>query len=162
MNLLITDTNIFIDLEDGRLIQHLFSLSIGIGTPDLLFEDELREQHANLLERGLQLIELTSNTLLQIPVLGKKYRKTSRLDLIALAAAKQENCPLVTGDMNLRHAAKKENVEVYGTLWICERFVTQKLISIDQLEAAYHRMRSTDRRLPSDLIVEQLARLRLR
>lgn len=74
MHLLISDTNIFIDLEEGRLIQHLFSLSVTIGVPDLLYEDELRLQHADLLTRGLELIELTSDTLLHITVLGKAPR----------------------------------------------------------------------------------------
>lgn len=42
MQLLIRDTNIFIDLEEGELMQFLFLLPNRIGVPDLFSNDELR------------------------------------------------------------------------------------------------------------------------
>ena len=50
MPLLISDTNIFIDFQEGKLLEELFQLTATIGVPDLLFEDELREQHEHLLD----------------------------------------------------------------------------------------------------------------
>ena len=53
MALLISDANIFIDFEDGGLLEALFRLPESVGVPDLLFEDELRDQHAHLVDQGL-------------------------------------------------------------------------------------------------------------
>ena len=60
MALLISDTNIFIDFEDGGLLQALFRLPESVGVPDLLFDDELRDEHAHLLDHGLVLVELSA------------------------------------------------------------------------------------------------------
>lgn len=160
MTLLISDTNIFIDFEEGELIDELFCLAYTLGVPDLLYEDELREQHADLLARGLKLLELDAQGLSRIMKLGRLYPQPSRLDLAALVTAEQNNCALVTGDRNLRRAAKSEGIQVYGTLWICEQLVHEEVISVERLALAYKRMRERGRRLPKDVITAQLRTLR--
>lgn len=57
--LLVSDANIFIDLEEGRLIKHLFCLPYQFIIPDILFYEELDEQHKYLLDDGLKLAELS-------------------------------------------------------------------------------------------------------
>ncbi|MPW51138.1 DUF3368 domain-containing protein, partial [Moraxella catarrhalis] len=52
--MLISDANIFIDLDCCGLTALMFSLPYRFCTPDVLFERELRRQHANLLQMGLQ------------------------------------------------------------------------------------------------------------
>ncbi|MCB9540305.1 MAG: DUF3368 domain-containing protein [Myxococcales bacterium] len=159
MALLVSDANIFIDFEDGGLLDVLFGLDETIGVPDLLFEDELRAQHWGLLDRGLVLIELSAETVERVTLLATRYRHPSRLDLAALAAAQQEMCALLTGDRHLRRAAEREGVEVHGTLWLAERLVVRGLLSVSQLSAAYRQMRARGRRLPWDEVGRQLARL---
>lgn len=159
MALLVSDANIFIDFEDGGLLDVLFGLGETIGVPDLLFEDELRAQHWDLLDRGLVLIELSAETLQYVATLSARYRRPSRLDLAALAAARQEACPLLTGDRHLRRAAEQEGVEVHGTLWLAERLVVDGLVSVSELATAYRQMRAHGRRLPWDEVDRQLARL---
>lgn len=92
--------------------------------------------------------------------LAKLYRKPSRLDLAALALAEQEGCPLLSGDRHLREAAEAERVEVHGTLWLAERLVRAKLVSLSELTRGYARMKDAGRRLPWDAVDQQLARLR--
>lgn len=159
MTLLISDANIFIDFEDGGLLEALFRLPEAIAVPDLLFEDELREQHVNLIEHGLVLVELTEETLDRVLELGGRYSKPSRIDLAALAAAEQEACPLLTGDRNLRAAAQAEGIEVHGTLWVTERLVAAGFISVEALRGAYAKMKASDRRLPWADVEQQLKRL---
>ena len=160
MPLLISDANIFIDFEEGELLEEMFQLGDTIGVPDLLFEDELREQHEHLLDRGLELMELRQDAVRRVVKLAAVYRRPSRLDLAALALAEQEQCPLLTGDKHLRKAAQTENVDVHGTLWLSERLVVEGIVTAEELGEAYRKMKASDRRLPWDDAEHQLKRLR--
>jgi predicted nucleic acid-binding protein len=162
MSLLISDANIFIDFEIGGLTNELFSLPDTIGVPDLLYAEELQEQHEGLLRLGLLLMELTSQGIQRTAELAAVYRRPSRLDLAALALAEQERCRLLTGDKDLRTAAEAEGVDVRGTLWLCERLVLEKITTIDRLETAYLEMKNRNRRLPWKEVDQQLRDLRQR
>lgn len=146
--LLISDANILIDLEDGDLITELFKLPYQFQVPDMLFVDELEADHGYLLEHGLQLGELTSESMAEVEALVHRYKQPSRYDCFALVLAKQEGCPLLTGDQNLRKAAEQENVEVKGTLWIVETMIVHQVISIESARIAYTKMKASGRRLP--------------
>lgn len=60
MQLLISDANILIDLEEGDLFDVLFQLPYRFCVPDILFAEELEAQHSHLVEMGLALRELDS------------------------------------------------------------------------------------------------------
>lgn len=159
MPLLISDANIFIDLEEGDLLAELFRLPHEIMTPDILYEEELDEQHNHLLEMGLKLGELTSDTMLYAYRLIETYRDPSSNDCFAMALARQEQCPLLTGDNALRTAADSEGIEVRGTLWVVESLVTQGVVTKTQAESAYNRMKAAGRRLPWKQAFERLGNL---
>ncbi|TFW72331.1 DUF3368 domain-containing protein [Methylotenera oryzisoli] len=148
MQVLISDANILIDLEEGLLIDKIFELPFVFKIPDVLFEEELSEQHHHLIALGLQLGELTGESLIKVFALIEQYPQPSRNDCLALALAKQENCPLITGDKNLRKAAETEEVQVYGTLWLVECLVQHSIINKLQAHSAYERMEQYGRRLP--------------
>ncbi|MCX7097659.1 MAG: DUF3368 domain-containing protein [Methylococcales bacterium] len=154
--LLISDANILIDLEDGGLITELFQLPFEFQVPDLLFVDELEADHGYLLAHGLQLGELTPESMKEAEMLVKKYKQPSRYDCFALVLAKQQACPLLTGDQNLRKAANQEDVEVKGTLWLIETMTKHRVINVEVARLAYQRMRQKGRRLPWDLAENQL------
>jgi len=159
MQVLISDANILIDLEEGRLLETLFHLPWQIRTPDLLFADELEEQHGNLLEQGLQLGELTPAGIADAETLAQHYPRISRYDAAALALARQDRCPLITGDSDLRDAAEAEKVVVAGTVWLVEAMVHHGLISIANARVAYRHMEAAHRRLPWDRAHRRLAEL---
>jgi len=54
MLLLISDANILMDIEVGDLVAPMFSLGYQFVVPDVLYYEELEEQHAHLLDMGLQ------------------------------------------------------------------------------------------------------------
>lgn len=159
MQLLISDANILIDLEEGELIEQLFQLPFKFSIPDILFEEELDEQHGYLVDLGLKLKGLSGESMLYGMELTQRYTNPSRNDCFALALAKQENCPLLTGDKALRCAAANEAVMVQGTLWVVEQLVRQQLVSIDQARSAYEKMKQAGRRLPWALAETKLAEL---
>lgn len=158
--LLISDSNILIDIEEGGLTASMFSLEYDFAVPDVLYVEELHDQHPHLIEMGLQSRALDGNVIARVVELVEKYRKPSRNDLLALALAEHENCPLLTGDKFLREASNAEGVDVKGTIWLVEQMVIQGKITVGVAEKAYEQMRKANSRLPWDLVEQSLDNLR--
>lgn len=156
MQLLISDANIIIDIEAGKLVNQMFRLEYRFGVPDVLFDLELREQHGHLVTLGLEVMEVKPEAVRYAETLGERYRSAGALDLLALALARQECCPLLSGDKALRQAAKKEGVDVRGTIWLVGEMLQTKVVSRKQAKAAYAAMLNDGRRLPEDEIKKQL------
>ena len=129
---------------------------------DTLFEEELRTDHPELPRLGLKLLELRAATVLYAERLIEKYRSlgASINDLLALALAWQEKCPLLTGDGRLRTAGQTEGIDIHGTLWLIEQMVNARTISVRQAEAGCEKMRGAGRRLPWDEVEQQLRALK--
>ena len=156
MQLLISDANILIDMEEGQLLALMFRLPFEFRVPDLLFFDELEEQHAHWLDYGLQLGTLSGESVRRVSQLTHKYPKPSRNDCMALVLAQQEKCPLLTGDRDLRQAAELEGIMVQGSIWLVEQLVTHRIISLDAARQSYQRMERNGRRLPWKLAYQRL------
>lgn len=159
MLLLISDANILIDLDTGGLLAPMFSMDCRFAVPDVLYHEELMEQHAGLLDMGLESMTLSGELVAEVELLVQRYRRPGRNDLFALALAACEICPLLTGDKDLREAAEAEGVEVRGTLWLVTEMVRSQKISAQVARAAYQRMRDSGRRLPWELAEQMLAEL---
>lgn len=153
---LISDANILFDIEDGRLTPILFQLSFVLLIPDVLFIEELGTRYQHLVEQGLRLSELSSHAVNNAYHLVNRYNRVSRHDCFALALAKQENCPLLTGDRSLRKAAKRERIPVMGTIWLVEQMILEGKLTRTQAQQAYDKMKASDRRLPWDKVEESL------
>ena len=148
MLLLISDANILMDVEIGDLVASMFSLGYQFAVPDVLYHEELEEQHAHLLDMGLQIRRLSSKSLERVQTLSQTYAKPGRNDLFALALAEVEKCPLLTGDAALRQVAETEQVEVRGTVWLISAMLRERRITVTVARAALHKMRVNGRRLP--------------
>jgi predicted nucleic acid-binding protein len=146
--LLVSDTNIIIDLETGDLIDELLALQDEVGVPDVLFHEELAAQHGYLEQAGLRILALEGETMMRAFQLSGLYQKPSRNDLMALALAEQESGVLLTGDQDLRHVAETEQVPVHGTIWIIGQMIDAALITPERANSAYEAMYRNSRRLP--------------
>ena len=98
--LVISDANVLIDIECGRLTALMFRLEHRFAIPDVLYDAELHEQHPGLLRRGLRRMELSGDSVRYVESLSSDARSkgVGRNDLFALALAKQENCTLLEHD----------------------------------------------------------------
>lgn len=151
MLLLISDANILMDVEAGDLVTPMFSLNYKFAVPDILYYEELEEQHSHLLDLGLEVRTLPSESVERVQFLSQIYKKPSRNDLFALALAEKEMCPLLTGDSALRSAAETEKVEIKGTIWLLEEMVREQRITRSVGKASIERMRNNGRRLPWEI-----------
>lgn len=158
MSLLISDTSVLIDIEHGRLTGAMFSLPWQFAVPDVLFIEELADQHAHLLQLGLISKSLNSNLVSKAYELRQQYTQTSVNDLLALMLAKYENCQLLTSDKALRQVATKLNVEVHGTLWLVDQMIEQKKIKLEVARMGFQCMRNSGSRLPWEEIEKLLTK----
>lgn len=149
MLLLISDANILIDMEAGELMERLFQLPMQFAMPDILYWEEIEPGTPGLEHLGLQVLEISSDYVAYAAGLPAKYGSNpSPNDYLALALAKQEGCPLLTGDQDLKQAAQGEDVPVMGTIWLLRSLVENKLLDVDQALVALEQMKIKKRRLP--------------
>ncbi len=158
--LLVSDANIFIDFESAGLLAELFQLPHEIVVPDVLYEQELAEQHADLLELGLRKQSLNEAQVAESYSLQARYKGPSAMDLLSLTLAKSLQCPLVTGDRRLREAAESEGLQLLGTLSLMEHLFIAGILDLPGVESAYQEMIAAGRRLPKRDIDAQIARLK--
>lgn len=147
----ISDANILIDVEVGGLLAPMFSLGYQFAVPDVLYFEELAEQHAHWCDMGLIVQSLSSEGVARVQALSQKYKRPSRNDLFALALAEQAQCTLLTGDASLRLAAEAEQVAVKGTIWLVTEMVRKQCITAAVARVAYKAMQEQGRRLPWEL-----------
>ena len=159
MAILVSDANIFVDMDVAGWTRHMFRLDDTFATPDVLYHDELAEHHAELPGLGLQVETLSSAGVAEVARLATIYREPSTNDLFALALAKERSWPLLSGDRRLREAAQAEDMEIHGTLWLVERMIYGEIITVSQAEYGFDAMRNGNRRLPWAEVTEMLARL---
>jgi hypothetical protein len=148
MLLIISDASVLIDIECGELTSAMFSLSCQFAVPDILFDEELAEQHGHLLQFGLISKTMSGELVGEAYVLRQQYFRTSVNDLLALTLARHENCQLLTGDKALRDVAKELSVEVHGTIWLVEQMIQHGKITVEVARVSFQRMRDSGSRLP--------------
>lgn len=140
--ILVSDANVFIDLEVGGLSARLFQLEHEIIVPDTLFEEELRVRHAGLLALGLNIRSLTPEQVSDALQMRTRYPSPSSNDLLALS--------LATGDRRLRAAAEIEGVELCGTVTLIGEMLASVIVSAQEIDRSIQLMRRHGRRLPWD------------
>lgn len=160
MQVLISDANVLIDMEAGGLLELMFKLPFEFKVSDMLFADELSHQHSHLLSLGLIQAELTPEGMMEAMRMTHTYAGPSRYDCFSLALAKQESCPLLTGDKDLRRAAQQEAVLVKGTIWLVEQLVIVELINTDTATVSYKSMQNAGSRLPWKDAMQGLEKLK--
>lgn len=158
--LLISDASVLIDVELAGLSQAMFQLAHEFAVPDVLFEEELRDQHEALLALGLQLRPMPATVIETSVRLRHRYRHPSQNDLFAVALAIHEKCDLLSGDRRLVEAARELGLNAHGTLWVIEELFAAGSIDVPQAHACYSAMRQGGSRLPWPEIELQLARWR--
>ena len=162
--LLISDANILIDMMVGGILEEIFLLDHEFALPDVLFYQELGKQHPDLPDKGLKILELGEAAIVDTAQLRVKHGRSgvSNNDCLALALAKQESCPLLTGDKALRQVSILEEVEVRGTVWLMGELLESGVIDVGRAESAYDAMRADGSRLPWKEVGEQIRKFRNR
>lgn len=128
-NYLVTDSNIWIDLLNGGLIDLFFKLPFSFFAPDFLKSYEsIGVSWIALENKGLQFIGLDENEMSKLFELRQLLHQPSLADLASFMIAKKVGGILLTGDKNLSNFAVK-SIEVHGFLWVMDRLVGYSIIT---------------------------------
>lgn len=130
--LIITDTNIFIDLHDIDLLNEFFQLDVEIHTTSTVIHELFPEQQKVLNTYGntgkLQIHIISGPEVIEIQ--SYPYPKSlSFIDKSVIYVGEKINAYILTGDKSMRNYAKKENLECHGILWLFDQLVDAEILS---------------------------------
>lgn len=163
MEFISSDTNVWIDFCTIDKLYLPFKLPYTYIMNNDAIEDELlnpKDLKEQLIQLGLKKVELDIDELFLAEEYGRKYKKLSIYDKIALAIAKNRHILLLTGDLNLRKAAQKESVEIIGTLGILDRLFEYNYITEAEFDECIRKLKDlnfvSNIRLPANELEERL------
>jgi hypothetical protein len=149
-SVLITDTNIWIDLENGGILVEVFRLPYRFLTPDFAIPELIRPGWETLHGLGLEAHELLAEQVVELVQLRQTYRNLSIIDLAAFLLAKTLNGTLLTGDFRLNELANANGLSVHGVLWLLDEMVHFQALTPGQAVVALGRMLDKGARLPAE------------
>lgn len=160
----VSDTNIFIDLMDIGLLDPFFNCGMEIHTTAMVIDEIKKEDQKNTLLGFRDLIvkkykEDDFSVVFDYYSEASRYSNLSMTDCSVLLYAKELCCPLITNDGKLRSTAIGEGVEVMRLLSIINYMVVQESVSAETAKCALERLMQTNSRAPKDLIVEFIKKI---
>jgi hypothetical protein len=156
--ILVADTSVLIDLERGNLLHRALAGPDTIATPDLLYVRELADFNGpELLQLGLQLLELNAEELGLVQTLRSSIPKLSIPDCAAYVGALREDHILLAGDGLLRKHAHATSVKHHGVLWLLDRLGASSTATSQELHTGLTLIANHPRcRLPREEILPRL------
>lgn len=146
--ILVSDTNVWIDLYHGELLDVVFDLPYRFVTSDFAYKELRRPPGRTLTERGLEIEVFSIEQHGALFELQQEHSNPSLADVSCFLLARENGWPLVTGDKKLRTAGEKEKVQIRGVLWILDELARLELVSAPDLARALQEMLSSNARLP--------------
>jgi hypothetical protein len=126
-SLLVTDTNVWIDLDNGTVLADVFQLPYKFVIPDFAISEFQRPQWKDLQHLGLISHALDPEMVLHIYELKQIHHAISLIDLSAFLLAITLPGTLITGDGHLYKLAREYNLTVHGVLWILDELVRNEI-----------------------------------
>ena len=151
--IVVSDTNVFIDLISVGLQEQFFLLPMEVHTTDMVVFEVRREGQSkimtDLIDKGcLKVKAYTQEKML--PFFQAEHRRynLSPADYSVLTYSKNNGYILLTGDKKLRKVALSENVEVHGSIYVIAQMVEHHIISELKGVKKLEMLRSNNQRLP--------------
>jgi len=91
-SVLVTDTNIWIDFENGDIIAEVFRLPCRFLIPDLAIPELIKPSWLKLSRLGLETRGLNKEHIAELTQLRKTFKRLSIVDLSAILLANMLNC----------------------------------------------------------------------
>lgn len=146
--LLVTDTNIWIDLQNGEVLALIFDLPYQFITTDFAADELFTTIWATLEALGVEVYGLSPEQITDIYDLNQSHPPVSTTDLSCLVLARDLPATLLSGDKQLRNLAETQAIEVHGVLWLLDALLDHQIISQSEAHFALNRMLAHNARLP--------------
>lgn len=166
--IVVSDTNVFIDLISVNLLDGFFSLPWEIHTTDMVMK-ELKDSHQKeavetFRQQGyLRVKEFDSEELLELSDMRNQAILSSNAsiqDCSVWKLTKNLGCPLLTGDNRLRKVVQKDKIEVHGILYLFDKMLEHNIIDCEAAITKLQSLFSMNTRLPKDEIDKRLELLK--
>ena len=148
LSLLVTDTNIWIDLDNGGILFEVFQLPYKLITSDFAITELMRPGWQSLMELGLEFVELEPNLVSELYQLRGVYHHLSTVDLASYLVARQLKTMLVTGDHHLKQLAAQNGLTVHGIIWFLDEMVRLEILAPQTTGEALQKIIAHGARLP--------------
>jgi predicted nucleic acid-binding protein len=158
--ILVSDTNIWIDLHQSGLLETVFQLPHQFVTTEFVWRELRKPPGQQLTDLGLG-IEIINST--EIPTLfdlKQTLNNSSLADVSCYFVARERGWALLTNDGALRKSGHNAELEVRGILWILDELAQAQILSPAELADALDLMRSTGSRLPDAECLQRLKKWR--
>ena len=165
MKLIITDSSVFFDIIKIQALPEFFALDFEICTTDFVKGEILESEQRDEIEifirsHQLTVFELSEQEIEEIENFKTKRFFKTLIDKTVLWKAKQLKCPLLTGDAKLRSEAIEQGVTVYGSLWVIQIMVENKVITANAGVEFLEKLKIINDRLPLEEIEKQIKKLK--
>ena len=162
--IVLNDTNIFIDLHDVGLLDEFFRLPWEVHTTDFVISElQQAEQQAAVSEfevgGKLHVVKFGFDEIVEINKLKQLYGKNTNVSLTDCSVwyyAKQNGCTLLSGDCKLRNSAMSDGVDVKGILYVFDMLVGAGAISSEIASKKLTLLKAINPRLPENEIKKRL------
>lgn len=154
MDIVVSDTNIFIDLMSVGLFGKALDLPIRVHTVEYVIneivdEGQKVEIEAAVLSGKLVVKDFDEEEFKDVlEMLLARRNNVSFTDCSVWYYAKKNNYRLLTGDGKLRRSAIADGVQVSGILYVTDMLVDNGLIGQEDMIAILERLKAINSRLP--------------
>lgn len=159
MKIAVSDANIFIDLLELGVIQHLFDLPLEIHTTDRVMIEMYPEQEEALMvyhANGQFTLHLITDEDTLAITASNYNRGLSDADKSVLYVAEKIEAIVLTGDDLVRKNCHQAKIEIHGILWVLDQFVESNLIDSTEASALLNKLMVQNTWLPTDHCNERL------
>ena len=152
--IVVSDTNIFLDLISVDLLESFFEFPCEIHTSDFVLGEIKQQKQIKAIQKfeaskKLKVAKFKSPEISEIFELKQGHEtKVSFTDCSVWYYAKKINARLITGDGKLRKAAEKDNVLVSGILYIFDNLVEYGVLDRTQAAKKLAQLVEINPRLP--------------
>lgn len=158
--ILVSDTNIWIDLHRSGLLETVFALPHQFVTTDFVWRELKKPPGQELTGLGLVVEAFNGEEVATLFTLRQTLGNSSLADVSCYFLAKERGWTLLTNDGALRKSGQQSKLEVRGVLWILDELEAHALLSSIQLADALESMLKAGARLPENECHQRLGRWR--
>jgi hypothetical protein len=163
MRLVVTDTNVFIDLMNVNALVAFFALGFEVHTTDFVVNELDQDQQAQLLLfRGNERLTVARFTEAEVQAFEAMPTevKIQFTDRSVVYLATKLKGMILSGDGNLWKECKARKLDVHGSIWVIEQVWIKHLVpSVACIECLVN-LKRTNTRLPKDKIDALIERIR--
>lgn len=166
MEIIVNDTNIFIDMFDIGLLESMCELPCKIHTVDFVAAELTDSNQRMAFDRLVGIGKITVNKFSAQEVMEIALDHSfasgnlSIPDCAVCYYAKKHNVPMLTGDRRLRRHAEQQSIEVHGILFLFDIMVANSILSPADGAAKLEELMRLNSRLPKSAITDRIEKWR--